>query len=195
MTYRDDTDAAIARADALADDLKRAEDERDQLRAEVEQLKRERDGVIAEPEPVAIAVVPEPEIPDAALIELVEEGLTKTHNDRTSSVVFGLIMSVAGIAVTAFGFGIGMFLIGIGVAAVLLAVQQFGRDNSELVLDAVKTNPTSITAMRVEPRGLRISVGDRSELCWTPQPTVIGERLARYCSNPKLLQDGEQDLP
>ena len=42
MTYRDDRDATLARADALQVDLTRAEAERDRLKAEVEKLESER---------------------------------------------------------------------------------------------------------------------------------------------------------
>jgi hypothetical protein len=53
MTYRDDTDAANARADALETDLRETEQERDELRREVEEL-RAKNVALVRAEPAAL---------------------------------------------------------------------------------------------------------------------------------------------
>lgn len=67
MTFRDDHDAAVARADALEEDKERLEAERDKLKAERDQLKAERDELEkSSPKPKKEKPRREPETPSDA---------------------------------------------------------------------------------------------------------------------------------
>ncbi|HEY0255198.1 MAG TPA: hypothetical protein VGC41_26905, partial [Kofleriaceae bacterium] len=86
MTYRDDTEAALARADALAAELERSEKERERLAAELEELRH--------PKPRALATREKP-----TLARRVERGLATRTGELKSVAFIGVLAFVCGAVV------------------------------------------------------------------------------------------------
>jgi hypothetical protein len=180
VTYRDDHDAAIARAEALQRELERSEAERERLRAEVERL-----GHPAEPVPEsALAVAAPTELTVAEVNELVDEldtGLraSRSRGRRQTGVAFLLI--AAGLATfLASPFGALTVTMG-GVLCLVAAAVRNGGDQTA-ILTAVRDAPERVRALRDTNTGrLQISTGYHAAFCQTRTSSALLAKLARRC--------------
>lgn len=179
MTYRDDTDAAIARADALQAEV-------DRLRAKVDQLERARDApaVVADAPASSDSLV----IRDhAQLIEMVADGLEQSRNARIAAVLFGVILGIAGLGLAMVTWRMGAFVGAVGIAISAVGISRYGRSDFDYILDLVKHRPNELTSIAIEPTGLRLRAGHRAALCSTSQKDVLAASLHHYSPSAKLL--------
>jgi hypothetical protein len=180
VTYRDDHDAAIARAEALQRELERAEADRDRLRAEVERLEHS-----SEPVPESALVVAAPiEMTVAEVNELVDEldvGLRASRSRGRRQTVVALLLIGGGLATfLASPFGALTLTMG-GVLCLVAAAVRNGGDQTA-ILTAVRDAPERIRALRDTDTGrLQLSTGYHAAFCQTRAPSVLLAKLARRC--------------
>ncbi|HEY0255197.1 MAG TPA: hypothetical protein VGC41_26900 [Kofleriaceae bacterium] len=194
ITYRDDTEAALARADALEAELKRAEQERDRLRAEVEELRHPKPPPV---EPPRALTVPRSEKlthreVDALVVE-VRRGLERSSNDAKARVIVSMVvLAFGGVIGTTIGPATGIMLATVGALALILSIAQYARDRSDAVLETVVMRPGDIQRISVGSSGVRFYVGERSAFCQSDEPFVLADQLSRYLphavvTKPELL--------
>jgi hypothetical protein len=192
MTYRDDHDAALARAESLEKELAETERERDRLRAELEAARQTPPPPPPQPAPRAMAATrPSPldkhEIDD--LCGTLELGVRTTgRNSAASAFISMLLFSV--VSVVAFiGNEMGAGILCMGVAVVMLCALVFGRSRFEPeawqpVIEAIRTHPRRIVSVRAlsgKRRGLEIRAIDGSLVLYTRDSAGLIARLARRC--------------
>lgn len=190
MTYRDDHDAAIARAAALEDELERVRGERDELEAKVARLDR-----------AAAAARPPGERPAAAdqdaqladdLAQVVESGYRARWLKLVGLTTVTLVAFAILVAVSHAGAGQMIAVYGIAIAAVITmaVVGMVARSPSQgaAVIEAIRTNPervTRIVELHRQP-GLMIYAGGASLRVYTYETTELIARLSRRCPDAKL---------
>jgi hypothetical protein len=166
VTYRDDTDAAIARADALEVELKRAEDERDRLReqlastpASTEMSKRDVD----------------------ALVEQLDSSLA------ISSPVPGIAALALSVPVFFLRGGVLLSVTLLVVGAIALVASLLDKPgDARLVIEAVRDAPDQVVSVReVSTRSNRRTVFVHTATCCarfrTPSPDTLLVALAKRC--------------
>lgn len=186
MTYRDDTEAAIARADALQGEV-------DRLRAKVEQLERARDApaVVDDARAASDSLV----IRDhAQLIELVAEGFEQSRNARIAAVLFGVMLGIAGLGLAMVTWRMGAFVGAVGIVISVVGFSRYGRSDFDDLLDVVRHRPSELTSIAIEPSGIRLRAGHRAALCSTSHEDVLAAALQRYCPGSKLLHGASERL-
>jgi hypothetical protein len=183
--YRNDTDAAFARADALEVDLRRSERECDQLRAEVDRLSR---AVPEAPARVVAAGLSKPEL-DALIAELEGSAVGPPSAAR------GCVMLALALPLFWWPHGalLGLVLAVLGSLAVvgsLMATPGIARS----VIDAVRDAPDQVVAVQESARA-RSSWGKRVvfvRTTWgsarfrTSSPDAVLVALARRCPHARL---------
>jgi hypothetical protein len=175
VTYRDDTDAAVARADALEVELKRAEAERDRLReqlaatpASTEMSKREVD----------------------ALVEHLDSSLA------ISSPVPGIAMLVLSVPVFLLpgGVSLSVMLVVLGAIALVASLLEKPGD-ARSVIAAVRDAPDQVVSVREVSRrrsswSNRRSVFVHTATCRarfrTSSPDTLLVALAKRCPRARL---------
>ncbi len=190
MTYRDDHDAAIARAEALQRELERAEADRDRLRAEVERLAHS-----AQPVSESALVVAAPiEMTVAEVEELVGEldtGLRASRSRGRRQTVAALLVIGAGLAgflVNPFG---GLALSMVGVLCLVAAAVGNGGDQTA-ILTAVRDAPERIRALRDTNTGrLKLSTGYHAAFCQTRTASALLAKLARRCPAAAVTRESQ----
>jgi hypothetical protein len=184
VTYRDDHDAAIARAEALQVELERSEAERDRLRAQVDRLEHG-------PSPMSIVAVSPAKAPMTAgeVTALVAEVKIASKRARDASL-FGnslaLAVFVIMTAVGAFTAPVYAAVGGIGIIAGLIGLVS-RRDPAD-VIAAIRDAPEYITAIRESPKRTSVIVRTATGSAWlrTDTPDNLLVKLARRCPNAKL---------
>ena len=183
MSYRDDGDAARARADALALDLERSERERRDLVAEVAALKAEK--VAARPAPPALS--------DAEVADLVAR-LRATKLDLRGSpplrAALAALLTIAGLALFTVDFLLGGVVFGLGFMVAMTLVAPSEADPDRLI-DAVLTAPESVTAIVSIGTGMgrrTLGLHTLTSRAWfrTERPDTLIVQLARRCPRAQL---------
>ncbi|MFT3696992.1 MAG: hypothetical protein QM831_27875 [Kofleriaceae bacterium] len=179
MTYRDDTDAALARADALQTELERSEKERARLAAELEALRN--------PKPTAALVVGEATALTTTEIETLV--IDVAHGfERTKRADTKIRVAIAGsILLFAFAIGVAQLAAGVvfgivGVLGVVASGGHFAEDNIDFVMKHLVERPQDVTALTIARDAVYISVGKRTARCTTYRGGTIGKRLHAYCT-------------
>jgi hypothetical protein len=199
VTYRDDHDAALARASALADELKRSEAERDRLLEQVAKLEQVTKLEKVEPPrsdpPVALA----PAKPSAMtayevdeLVQALEHGGQRIRAWRIARMAgAGLLILVAIAMCFASRMLPALLVLALGIVALVTSVLVDDGDHA-LVIEAVRNRPEEIAEIResVTTKGNRwvtISARDGTSARFLPTATtVLVVALARRCPEAKL---------
>jgi hypothetical protein len=196
LTFRDDHDAALARADALEQELDRAKRERDALKAQVEKLEHApKPG----PVPATTSIVRVPPMPLeraelSRLVQLIEESADEAGSQRAVLIVllvallpFTVVFAVLGGASMLWITG----LVGGLLVAGILGGQGSSAADASAVIEAITSEPERILAVS------QVSGRYRSVLIETSQHKVrtsgahsaeLIALLARRC--PKASFDG-----
>ena len=192
MTYRDDRDATLARADALEQDLKRAEAERDRLKAQIEKLEHERSKPPppGPPVPLAPPVQAIVKIHNQALTPLevtsllndVDAGLVRTRGAiALVRVVFALMIVASLPFYFTFAWGWGVALSLLGIAGSVTNGLRAAINDTESVMSTLRERPDEVEEL-VESKGaLTIVTRTKSARCSTLNRAELLVRLARYC--------------
>lgn len=190
MTYRDDHDAAIARAEALQADLERseaerarAEAERDRLRAKVDQLEHSP-GALVGPTQTALTNA---EV-DTLLVQVETAAARQQPVDKRIAIGFVVgtgVLTIAGAATSLEMFELGGFAF--VVAIVLSLVSGAGASNKpQEVAKALREAPETITGLRVTQNGVVVETSTDTVEVPTSAPGDLERRLSLRCPNAKL---------
>jgi hypothetical protein len=190
MTYRDDHDATLARADALQEDLKRAEAERDRLKAEVEKLESERNATRT-PAPVQTIVTTRTQALTPgevhSLLVDVEFGLRRSRSNVTVGQAIAAVFLVGSVPLYIFVSPLhGVIVTGIGLI-VTLAVFIDGLTNDDAaILAAVRDHPDAVLELVESDSGIKIVTRTKSASCTTPDRAELLVQLAKHCPNARV---------
>jgi hypothetical protein len=197
VTYRDDHDAALARADALADDLKRTEAERDRLREQVAQLEKVAPAPAPPPprQPVALAPAPSKAMTTRELDELVETLLTAAKRIRSLNtarvVAAGLLILVALVMCFTSLLLPALLLMALGILAAITSILAEYGDHAPII-EAVRAHPQEVVEIResVTTKGNRwitITTRDGTSARFLPVgATALVGALVRRCQDATL---------
>lgn len=178
ISYRDDTDAALARAEALELELARSEAERARLAARVHELER------VDPE---APVFPRPDL----LVEI-EAGLAQTYNTRAGAALACMLL-LLGAPLMAHVVVVGAVLTGLATAALIWAIKR--RDRAAMLVDVLKHRPEELASVQVGERGIWLTARGRTMLCVTSRGHAIAEELVVRYPSAKLLREPDKALP
>ncbi len=180
MTYRDDRDATLARADALAVELERVGGERDRLKAELAHVPAR-----------ALVEVPERGLTPGevtALIADVERGIDRSRN---ATIVRRVGLALAFIASVPLDFARGYWEAGVLLGAIALfgsAAHAYGatKVDGPAVLETLRERPAEIVEIVETRRSLTIVTRTTLARCETFKVAGLLARLARYCPAAKV---------
>jgi len=200
VTFRDDHDAALARADALAEELRRAERERDELKARVDRLEHAPGPALAAPPSPTSAIArvraaPLQAAELARLVGLVQDAAAQRSSER--AVAMMLLSAMApGSVVLAVLAGVGAVWIS-GVSAVVLASMLSisggsSHADARAVISALSDAPEQIVAVKQHwRRGVSLVIIETKEhrlLASGAHNAEMIALLARRC--PRATFDG-----
>jgi hypothetical protein len=203
MTYRDDRDATLARAEALEQDLKRTEAERDRLRAQVARLEHDLKPSppppIAPPPPVQAIVATAPAAPPVqtivrvhtqaltpveikSLLDDVERGFARARSDQ-KVLTFLFVLSLVGSVPLYFTTVpiMGGAVTFLGLSGLVKNVFVAALNDAPQVLVALRERPDEILELVENKSTLTIVTRTKSAVCSTPNRADLLVRLARYC--------------
>jgi hypothetical protein len=202
VTYRDDLDASIARAESLEEQVAELERERDRLRHELEVAKQP-----PPPAPVATAAPTLPGLPpvhlelalqQAELAELVQtlEYSLRSSRNHAGLVVGGLIGIVLGVmALMAQLVGLGLVLGGTGLLMCMSFVTNLidAPGDGRSIIEAVRDEPDRIVSASEQStrsgRQLVISTTTGSLRVETRDTAKVLALLARRCPHARFGND------
>jgi hypothetical protein len=148
VTYRDDHDAAIARAGALADALKRTEAERDRLR---EQVAKQAEVTAPPTNPVALAP-PQPEAMTAhevdALVDALAAGAKQIRISKTARIAgAGSLIVVAFAMCFTAAVLPALLILALGTVALVASALVDHGDHAPII-EAVRDHPEEVVEIR-----------------------------------------------
>ena len=190
MTYRDDRDATLARADALQEDLKRVEAERDRLKAEVRKLEREREATPTSAPVQAIVTTRTQALTSREVHTLLTEvkfGLKRARSAARLGKVVALLLLVGSVPlffVAPPWWAASVMVISlIGSVAALID----GATNDDAaVLAVVRNRPDDVLELVESDSGIKIVTRTKSARCTTPDRAELLVQLAKYCPNARV---------
>jgi hypothetical protein len=187
MTYRDDRDATLARADALQEDLKRAEAERDRLKAEVERLESERTAT-PPPAPVQAIVTTRTQALTSGEVGVmlceVESGLRPARSEVDASQAVAAAILIGSVPMYFFlSLLHALIVTGIGLIITVAAVIDAWTNDDAAIFAAVRDHPDDVLELVETRHGIRIVTRTKSATCTAPDRAELLVKLAKYCSN------------
>jgi hypothetical protein len=183
VTYRDDHDAALARADALQAELERAEAERDRLRVKVDEL--EHGLVPASPG----ALVPLTTAEVSALVRDVDNAIGMLADRRAGRFVWSIAALVALVPMYFAGLSITVLIVTASLALLgLMQAPALHGAAARAVRNALCDAPETITTIRELEQSLGmhwIAVSTATDTVRLPirEPAPLISRLVRRCPN------------
>jgi hypothetical protein len=190
MTYRDDRDATLARADALQVDLKRAEAERDRLRAEVEKLEGERK-LTPTPAPVRAIVTTRTHALTPREVHLllndVEFCLARSSSATAAGNVIAPLILAGSVALFFFVSPLHAAIVtGICLIATVATFIEALTNDDAAILAAVRDHPDDVLELVETKDGITIVTRTKSATCTTPDRAELLVQLAKYCPNARV---------
>jgi len=195
VTYRDDREAALERAEALQHDLDRAEADRDRERARAATAEAELDRLRA-----AIARPPEAMVLSSSqalssietreLVRAVGVGLRRARGGDRALLATFLVIALASVPVYALAvpFALAITLVGVFGATIMGAGQRV--DPTTHLITAVREHPESIAKLRLVGGGARsylvIETADAAGACRSDDPVALLAQLVRRCPDAKV---------
>jgi hypothetical protein len=183
VTYRDDHDAALARADALQADLARAEAERDRLRSKVDELEH---GLVPT-SPGALVPLTTAEV--TALVRDVDTAIGILADRRAGRFVWSIAALVALVPMYLAGLSAAVLVVTGGFAVLgLVQAPALHSASARAVRNALCEAPETVTTIReLEQRhGMHwIGVSTATDTLKMPirEPAPLISRLLRRCPN------------
>jgi len=197
MTYRDDGEAALARADALQRELDEASREQERLRQRADRAEAERDQlrVRLEGDQGKALVVTKPKaltvLETKALVVDVGEGLRRVReSDRVLMFLF-LTVAVASAPLYPVAIPLAAVLSVVGLGGALVMRSGLRADRTLAIVDAVREFPDRVTRLQLVQTGrarahVVIETSEGVGACRTSDPVELLARLARRCPNAKV---------
>jgi len=197
VTYRDDHDAALARAESLEAELANVERERDRLRSELERAKHAPPPPLApepaRPEPVRVQSGPLAQDEIERLLSELETGARSVGNDLGAMLVIAMIcamLAIFGIAGQSVFVAVG----GFALATIFLLgalISRSARPEDWLpVLEAVRDHPDRINSVREQGRKygalIVIETSGHEMRVYTTESAAVLALLARRCKHARF---------